>query len=185
MARDHVCPWWFGSLLASRARRLVQDPEKVLSPFVKAGMTALEPGPGMGFFTVELARLVGPGGKVVAVDLQQPMLDGVRARAAKAGVAERLDLRKVEPASLGVPDLAGKVGFALLFWMLHEVPDQARFLGEVSQTLCGGGKLLLCEPKGHVSHGAFEQSLALAATLGLEVEGRPSISFSRAAVLTR
>ncbi|HEY3444789.1 MAG TPA: methyltransferase domain-containing protein [Myxococcales bacterium] len=182
---EHVCPWWFGTLLASRVRKLVQDPAKILSPFVTAGATVLEPGPGMGFFTVELARLVGPQGKVVAVDLQQPMLDGVRARAAKDGLAERLVLRKVEPTSLGVSDLAGQVDFALLFWMLHEVPDQPRFLGEMAQALKPGGKLLFCEPKGHVSGSAFEKSLALAGTLGLRAESRPRIRLSRAALLVR
>ncbi len=182
---EHVCPWWFGSLLAGRLRRLVHDPAKLLSPFVPAGATVLEPGPGMGFFTVELARLVGPQGKVVAVDLQQQMLDGVRARAERAGVAGRLVLRKVEPTSLGVADLAGQVDFALLFWMLHEVPDAPRFLDEVVQALRPGGRLLLCEPKGHVTGRAFEASLQLAASRGLRLEGRPPIRFSRAALLGR
>ena len=81
-----VCPWWLGRLLASPARRLVHDPAAILPPFVTAGMTVLEPGPGMGFFTLELARLVGPRGKVVAVDVQPRMLSGLRRRAAKAGL---------------------------------------------------------------------------------------------------
>ncbi|MGC4117515.1 MAG: methyltransferase domain-containing protein [Myxococcales bacterium] len=182
---EPVCPWWFGSLLASRVRKLVQDPVKILSPLVTPGATVLEPGPGMGFFTVELARLVGAQGKVVAVDLQQQMLDGVRARAARAGVAERLVLRKVEPTSLGVADLAGQVDFALLFWMLHEVPDQAHLLGELAQSLKSGGQILLCEPKGHVTKSAFQKSLELARTLGLRVEDGPSIRLSRAALLVR
>lgn len=183
---EHVCPWWFGTLLASRVRRLVQDPSALLSPHVRAGMTALEPGPGMGFFTVELARLVGPTGKVVALDLQQQMLDGVQARAAKAGLADgRLVLRKVAPESLGLADLAGQADFALVFWMLHEVPDQARFLGELASALKPGGKLLLCEPMGHVSGKAFEASLELATKIGLRAESRPSIRLSRAAVLAR
>ena len=182
---DHVCPWWFGTLLASRVRKLVQDPARILSPYVGAGMTALEPGPGMGFFTVELARLVGPKGKVVAVDLQQPMLDGVRARAERSGLADRLVLRKVTPDSLGVGDLAGQIDFALVFWMLHEVPDQARFLGEIAAALAPGGKVLLCEPRGHVSAKAFEASLEVAAKVGLRVESRPSIRLSRAALLAR
>ncbi len=182
---EHVCPWWFGTLLASRVRKLVQDPARILAPFVKPGATVLEPGPGMGFFTVELARLVGPQGKVVAVDLQQPMLDGVRARAEQATVAGPLVLRRVEPASLGVPDLAGQVDFALLFWMLHEVPDPAHFLGELAQALKVGGRILFCEPKGHVSGQAFEKSLQLAGTVGLRVESRPSIRLSRAALLVR
>ena len=56
-----VCPWWIGWLLASPVRKLMQDPARILAPWVRDGMTVLEPGPGMGFFTLELARRVGPG----------------------------------------------------------------------------------------------------------------------------
>jgi ubiquinone/menaquinone biosynthesis C-methylase UbiE len=47
-------------------------------------MTVLEPGPGMGAFTLELARLVGSSGRVVAVDVQSKMLDGLKRRAKRA-----------------------------------------------------------------------------------------------------
>ena len=79
-----VCPWWIGYFLASPLRKLRQDPHAVLSPFVREGMVVLEPGPGMGFFTLELARLVGPRGRVVAVDVQARMLSGLRRRARRA-----------------------------------------------------------------------------------------------------
>ena len=69
--------------------------------------------------------------------------------------------------------------------MLHEVPDQARFLGELAKTLKSGGRPLLCEPKVHVSAKAFEESLGLAQQLGLRVESRPAIRISRAALLAR
>jgi hypothetical protein len=54
-----VCPWWLGYLLASPMRRWLENPTKLLAPYVQQGMTVLEPGPGMGFFTLEPARLVG------------------------------------------------------------------------------------------------------------------------------
>ena len=66
MAGCGVCPWWAGYILASPLRRLIQDPRSLLAPYVHPGMTVLEPGPGMGFFTLELARLVGPAGRVIA-----------------------------------------------------------------------------------------------------------------------
>ncbi|MFY9643515.1 MAG: hypothetical protein WCD20_15720 [Rhodomicrobium sp.] len=69
MAKHRVCPWWMGYLLASPIRKWWQDPARILSPYVRAGMTVLEPGPGMGFFTLEIARLVGPSGRLVAVDV--------------------------------------------------------------------------------------------------------------------
>src|SRR5512133_2023740 len=98
----HVCPWWLGYLLVSPLRRLVQDPAAILAPCVREGMTVLEPGPGMGFFTLEAARRVGPRGKVVAVDLQPRMLAALRRRAARAGLGERVETREARPESLGV-----------------------------------------------------------------------------------
>ncbi len=56
VANEKVCPWWAGYFLASPLRQLFQDPAKILAPYVREGMTVLEPGPGMGFFTLELAR---------------------------------------------------------------------------------------------------------------------------------
>jgi hypothetical protein len=58
----HACPWWLGYLLITPLRRLKENPAKILAPLVRSGMTAVEPGPGMGYFTLELARRVGPQG---------------------------------------------------------------------------------------------------------------------------
>src|ERR1700758_1166897 len=90
-----VCPWWLGYFLLTPWRKRRQDPHSLLEPYVRAGMTVLEPGPGMGFFTLELARLVAPQGRVNAVDVQSRMLERLKRRAAKAGVAERIDARTV------------------------------------------------------------------------------------------
>jgi SAM-dependent methyltransferase len=90
----HTCPWWLGCLLVTPLRRLKENPARILAPYLRPGMIVLEPGPAMGFFTLELARLVGPGGRVVAVDLQEKMLAALRRRAQKAGLAEPL-LRQV------------------------------------------------------------------------------------------
>jgi ubiquinone/menaquinone biosynthesis C-methylase UbiE len=69
-----VCPWWIGYLLLSPFRRWGQNPNAVLGPYVTRGMTVLDVGCAMGFFTLDLARLVGSNGRVIAVDLQSRML---------------------------------------------------------------------------------------------------------------
>ena len=76
-----ICPWWLGYWLVSPLRKLRENPSKALAPFVREGMVVLEPGPGMGFFTLAVARLVGPEGRVVAVDLQPKMLASLERRA--------------------------------------------------------------------------------------------------------
>ncbi len=180
-----VCPWWIGYLLASPLRKLRQDPHAILAPFVRDGMVVLEPGPGMGFFTLELARLVGPGGRVIVVDLQERMLASLRRRARRAGLLDRIETRTADETTLAVGDLAGRVDFALAFAMVHEVPDPGPFFAAVAATLKPGARVLLAEPRGHVKAAAFDATLQVAAAHHLRASERPRIAGSHAAVLVR
>jgi SAM-dependent methyltransferase len=186
-AKPHrVCPWWLGYLLASPLRRIYYgDPAKVLAAHVRPGMTVLEPGPGMGFFTLELARLVGGSGRVIAVDIQVRMLDRLRRRAAKAGVLDRLDARLAAPDSLGLADLAGAVDLTLAFFMVHELPAAAPFFREVAHASKPGARLLLVEPEGHVTASFFDAELQAARDAGFTPVGAPSLRRSRTALLEK
>jgi ubiquinone/menaquinone biosynthesis C-methylase UbiE len=178
-----VCPWWIGYLLVVPLRKLVQDPAAILAPHVREGMTVLEPGPGMGYFTLELARRVGPSGRVVAIDLQPRMLSALRRRAARAGVAGRIETRQARPDTLGIADLAGKVDLVLAFALVHELPDAGRFFSEVRASLAPRGVVLVAEPSGHVKATDFEQSLVAAERAGLRREPGPKVWRSLTAVL--
>jgi ubiquinone/menaquinone biosynthesis C-methylase UbiE len=178
-----VCPWWLGYLLASPVRKLFQDPARILAPHVREGMTVLEPGPGMGFFTLELARRVGPRGQVVAVDLQEKMLAGLLRRARRAGVADRIEARLASGISMGIDDLAGKVDLVVAFAVLHELPDVNRFFAEVRPAMAPGGTVLVAEPAGHVSASDFDATLAAAERAGFRRQPGPPISRSLTAVL--
>ncbi len=180
-----VCPWWIGYLLASPIRRLFQHPRAILSPHVRAGMTVVEPGPGMGFFTLELARLVGPSGGVIAVDIQERMLASLRRRAERAGLADRIETRLAQAGSLGLEDLAGAVDFVLAFAMVHEFRDNDAFFRQAAAALKPGGTVLLAEPQHHVSPERFAGQLEAAGRAGLGLVDRPAIRGSRAAVLRR
>ena len=186
MARLHdICPPWLGYFLASPVRKLWQDPHAILSPFVTAGMTVLEPGPAMGFFTLELARLVGPSGRVVAVDVQARMLEALQRRARKRSLDGRIEMRLATGDGMGIADLGGRVDFALAFAMVHEVKDHARFFAEVAGALKTGGRVLLAEPRGHVSDELFAEFLRLARANGLGVADGPAITASRTAVMVK
>jgi ubiquinone/menaquinone biosynthesis C-methylase UbiE len=174
-----------GYFLVSPLRRAFQNPARILAPYVRDGMTVLEPGPGMGFFTLDLARLVGSSGRAVAVDLQSRMLDALRRRAAKAGLAERVTTRLAQAGGLGVGDLAGQADFVLAFAVVHELPSVQTFFAEAAASLRPGGALLLAEPAGHVSAAAFDEELRAAAAAGLTPQERPSIRSSRAALLVK
>jgi ubiquinone/menaquinone biosynthesis C-methylase UbiE len=158
-----------GYFLASPIRKWleIRDPEAFLGPYVKHGMTVFEPGPGMGFFTVPIAKLVGASGRVIAVDIQPKMLDVLRRRAHRAGVLDRIETRLVNQNSMGVEDLAGKVDFVLAWAMVHEFPFAGNFFAEAAATLKPGGQLLLGEPSGHVDAIHFAREIEAARLAGL------------------
>jgi ubiquinone/menaquinone biosynthesis C-methylase UbiE len=178
----HVCPWWLAYSFDNRLRRLFHKPERILAGLLKEGDTALDVGCGMGFFSIAMAALVGSRGRVVAVDLQSRMLEALRARAARAGVLDRITTQLAAETDLGVRD---PVDFALASWMLHEVPDPERLLRQVHDALKPGAAFLVTEPRLHVSGRAFEASLALATKTGFRIHPAPEVAFSRAAVLRR
>jgi len=178
----HVCPWWGGYFIDHRFRRLLHKPEVILAPLVRPGLTVLDFGCGMGFFAIPMARLVADGGRVFAVDLQQKMLDVLKKRAAKAGVADRIHAHPCRPDSIGVE---GPIDFALAFYSAHEVPDVRRLLGEIHGCLRFGGRFLLVEPVGHVSAQAFQNMISVAEGVGLTVDNRPRIRLSRAAAMLK
>jgi SAM-dependent methyltransferase len=148
-------------------------------------MTVLEPGPGMGFFTLELAQLVGSGGRVVAVDVQPRMLEALKRRAARAGLLPRIDTRLAVGASLRVEDLRGAVDFVLAFAVVHELPDERAFFEQVAKALKPGGRLLISEPRLHVKESRFEATLRAAEQAGLRQEARPAIPGSHSVLLAR
>jgi SAM-dependent methyltransferase len=156
---ERVCPWWIGYFLVSPLRRAFQNPARILAPYVRAGMTVLEPGP--------------------------RMLDALRRRAASAGLADRVTTRLAQPRNLGVSDLAGQADFVLAFAVVHELPDARAFFAEAAASLKPGGALLLAEPTGHVSADAFADELRAAAAAGLTMREQLSIRSSRSALLIK
>ena len=145
-------------------------------------MTVMDVGCGMGFCSIAMAKIVGDSGQVIAVDLQQKMLEVLRKRAARAGVAERILLHKCEQNRLGV---IAQADFALAFMMVHEVLDQRRLLTEIQACLKPGGKLLVAEPKIHVPAKALEKSVTLASEVGLKMVEEPKVRGCRAVILLK
>jgi len=181
-----ICPWWLGYFLASPVRRwLGQDPLAILRPYVREGMTVLEPGPGMGFFTLPLARMVGQSGKVIAVDVQPKMISSLKRRADKQNLQDRIDARVCSAENMGISDLDGKIDFTLAFAMVHEFPDAAKFFSEVAPASKLGAQLLLAEPSGHVKDHDFAAELTSASVAGFSVRERPKVPRSQAALLVK
>ena len=180
-----VCPPWLGYFLLNPLRKLFENPGRIFKQFITEGMTVLEPGCGMGFFTLHLARMVGPSGLVVAADIQSKMLDVLESRARKAGIIDRIELRVIKADNMGLDDLSEKVDFTACMHMLHEVPDQASFFTQVHKVSKPGGKVLVVEPKGHVNRDRFEETISIAEKAGFKYDIKSANMGSRTALLIK
>jgi 2-polyprenyl-3-methyl-5-hydroxy-6-metoxy-1,4-benzoquinol methylase len=168
----HICPAWLGYFLLNPIRKLFEDPERMLGGVVREGMTVLEPGCGMGYFTIPLAKMVGESGKIVAVDIQPGMLSALKRRALKAGLSERIEIRQAAEGGLGLEDLASRVDLVIAIHMVHEVTDRESFFRQTWNVLKPDGRLLLVEPQFHVSRKEMEKTVSLARGVGfVAVEG--------------
>lgn len=185
MGGSHVCPAWAGPLLCCPLRRLFERPEKLLGDHVRPGMTVLEPGCGMGYFTLPIARRTGPTGRVVAVDLQPKMIGGLARRARRAGLLERIEAVACGDGDLGLAGWRGAVDLAVAIHVLHEVRDGRRFLEQLFDALRPGGRLLLLEPKGHVSRETLDGELALSERVGFRRVEEPAHRRSHGALLEK
>ena len=126
--KHHVCPWWVGYLIMSPLRRIGENPDTILRPLVKPGMTAVDIGCGMGFFSLPLARMVGDEGKVVGVDVQPKMLSSLRRRARRKGLDRIIETRIATQEDLCLDDLSSQVDLVLAVHVVHETAYPRRFL---------------------------------------------------------
>ena len=178
---EHVCPWWFCYAFDNPVRKLFQNPYEILAPYVKKGFTVIDIGPGMGYLTIPLLKLVGKDGKVIAVDIQEKMLMALKRRAIKAGVDSNLITHLSRPDDFGLNE---KADFILAFWMLHEVFDKIQFLNNIKKLMKSSACALLTEPMLHVTKRAFEQTIKTAKQNGFQIQDHPPISLSRSVLLT-
>ena len=121
---SRICPWWLASALDNPIRRLIHNPKEILGGYIENGQTVLDLGCGSGTFTIALAKMVGETGKVIAVDVQDEMLQIVRKKATKARLESRIITHKSEPDRIGISD---KVDFELAFYMVMKCPTRKRF----------------------------------------------------------
>jgi ubiquinone/menaquinone biosynthesis C-methylase UbiE len=179
--RNRVCPVELANSLDSNIRKWLQNPRKILSPFIKEGMTVLDIGCGPGFFSIEMAAMVGSSGKVIAVDLQEGMLQKLGNKIRGTELEERIVLVHCAKDTLRLPE---KIDFGLAFYMVHEIPDKDRFFGEVRAALKDTGQFLLVEPKYvHVSKQDFAATIVIAQKAGFAIHEGPRLPVCRTAIL--
>ncbi|MFC1730731.1 class I SAM-dependent methyltransferase [candidate division KSB1 bacterium] len=179
---NRVCPVEIAGSLDNRIRRWLQNPQKILRPYIEEGMTVLDAGCGPGFFSIEMARMVGKSGRVIASDLQEGMLQRIRDKIKGTELEKRITLHKCEENKIGVSE---HVDFVLLFYMVHEIPNKKEFFNEIVTILRPDGHVLLVEPPFHVSKSAFEETVRIAGDAGFTDVERPNVLFSKAVILKK
>jgi ubiquinone/menaquinone biosynthesis C-methylase UbiE len=177
---NHICPWWLCYTFDNPLRRLFQNPDEMMATYVKKGFTVIDIGPGIGYFTISLLKLVGTDGTVIALDIQEKMLSLLKRRAVKAGAAERLVTHLAKPDAFS---LKAKADFILAFWMLHEVSDQLGFFSRLKKIMKSNARVLIVEPKIHVSRSNFVRTMQMARQSGFLLQDYPRIALSRAILL--
>jgi len=175
----HTCPWWFGYSFDNPLRKFIHNPRRILEEFVEPAQTVVDIGCGLGYFSLALAKLVGTEGRVFSVDVQSQMVQRASRRAERHGLADRIKFHVCAPDHLG---LSEAVDFALAFWVVHEVEDQKSLLKEIRSLLEPNGRLLIVEPKGHVTGSRFAMTVELARSVGFDISDGPRVRFSRAVV---
>lgn len=124
-------------------RESEEAPELALDAVgIRKGMVVADVGAGTGYFTLRIARRVGPEGKVYANDVQPEMLDKLRANAQR----EKLDNVETVLGSVADPKLpAGRIDLVLLVDVYHEFSQPQEMLQHIRAALKPDGRLALLE----------------------------------------
>jgi arsenite methyltransferase len=108
----------------------------------QTGEIVLDLGCGCGLDSIFAARMVGPRGKVIGVDLTPEMIDKATENARTVGL-ENVQFRQGDLESLPVPD--NTVDVAISNGVFNLCPDKPRVLAEVFRVLRAGGRLLMAD----------------------------------------
>ena len=149
----------------------------VLAP--EGGERILEIGPGTGYYTLDMAGWVEPGGAIEIFDLQQEFLDHTMERAEERGLS---NVHPTQGDATELPYEDGSVDAIVLTAVLGEIPDQDAAMAEIARVLAPGGRLVVGELVGDphfTSPGALERVAAGAGLRLVERSGPPFGYFAR------
>ena len=140
---------------------------EILDP--RPGERILEVGPGTGYYTLEVAEWIAPGGELDILDLQQEMLDHTMRRAGERGIAN-INPSRSDATSMPYDDATYDAAY--LTTVLGEIPDQDAALRELSRVLKPGGRLVVGELLGDPHYVRLAPLRLRATGAGLSYEHR-------------
>lgn len=177
-----VCPVERAGALDNKFRKLLHNPEKLLSKYIKPGMNVMDFGCGPGFFSIEIAKLLKHSGRITAVDLQQGMLDKLNSKIKGSVFQNSIELHKCGERNIGLNEV---FDFIVAFYVIHEVQDPERLFLQFNNLLVQKGRIFIAEPLFHVPKDKFYNNLSFATKYGFRVIETPKLFFSRAVVLEK
>lgn len=181
MAKNHVYSADKAQNLDNKLRKWLQNPHKLLSNYIKKGMHVIDLGCGPGYFTLPLSELVGQSGSVLAIDVQEKMLDKLK-RKIKQTQCVNTTIVKNDGYSIGINQ---QVDFVLAAYVMHELPNQKSWIKQLKQVLHDGGHLLILEPNIIVSQKAFNNMVNELVKAGFELIERPTVRFSKSILVKK
>ena len=179
--QTHIFSFQKAEQLDGKLRRLLQNPFKILTPYISEGMTVLDYGCGNGYFSIPLSKMVGDSGKVFAVDIQKEMLDKLSAKILALNISNITAIHSGND-KLKLPVLAD---FAIAVYVVHEIPDQKKFFMDVFDLLKPTGKLLVIEPDFIVSGRKFNETLEFAKQAGFIENEKLNLLLSKSVILLK
>ena len=180
--KERICPVERAYHLDNRIRRWFQNPPKILKPYLREGMAVLDLGCGPGFFTLDMAHMVGSSGRVIASDLQDGMLEKLKTKIQGTSIENRIMFHQCKEDQIGLKEV---VDFIFAFYMVHEVPNVEAFFSEIAASLKPDGQVFMVEPPFHVSKKGFEKTIEKANSAGFTVVERPKLFLNKAAIFEK
>lgn len=131
--------------LADQEKREKLLPSKqILTNFnIELGQVIADLGCGYGHFAIRAANMVGPSGRIKAIDIEPERLDTLRQRASEQGVIDRIDTILAVGETIPLPDQSVQV--ALIANVLHELQEPQAYLKIVHRILQNPGQLWIVE----------------------------------------
>ncbi len=181
--KGDVCSHAHSFFLDIFFRRLFQNPKKIVGEYINKGDIVIDLGCGPGFFSIDMAKMVGYSGQVYSVDLQKEMLDKVEKKAVKQNLSKQITLHNCSQEKIGLNNNL-KADFILAFYMVHETLDHLNFLKEIKTLLKKGGRFLIVEPMFHVTKKKFSSINQDITSLGFKILDTPSDKGGRTLLLS-
>ena len=131
------------AMLERKERDAFQKPDQVMETLaLQPGEKVADIGAGSGYFTIPVARAVGPEGVVWAIDIRPEMLDHLRERL-KGEELDNVRLMQVEKDDPQLPD--GRVDTILMIDTLHYVQDRTAYARKLREGLAPGGRVIIID----------------------------------------